>query len=146
MHLVAGERVKISLTEIDQVQITGDRDRLKQVLLNLVSNAIYYTPAGGEVCLGLRKQEEFAEVSSEIPARESHAEDKHHIFERFYRGEKSRKRSQDSGFGLGLSIAYWIVKNHGGKIEVESELGKGSTFTVFLPYQPPEVVKTKNRQ
>ena len=144
MHLVAGERVKIRLTEIDQVQITGDRDRLKQVLLNLVSNAIYYTPAGGEVCLGLRKQEEFAEVLIKDTGPGISAEDQEHIFERFYRGEKSRKRSQDSGFGLGLSIAYWIVKNHGGKIEVESELGKGSTFTVFLPYQLPEEIEVKN--
>ena len=146
MRLVAGERVKITLTEIDQVHITGDRDRLKQVLLNLVSNAIYYTPAGGEVCLGLRKQEKFAEVIIKDTGPGISAEDKEHIFERFYRGEKSRKRSQDSGFGLGLSIAYWIVKNHGGMIEVESELGKGSTFTVFLPYQPPEEIEVKNSQ
>jgi two-component system sensor histidine kinase ResE len=61
------------------------------------------------------------------------AEDLAHIFERFYRGEKSRTRSKASGFGLGLSIAYWIVEHHGGKISVDSQIGKGTVFTVSLP-------------
>jgi signal transduction histidine kinase len=62
------------------------------------------------------------------------AEDLPHIFERFYRGEKSRTRQKDGkGYGLGLSIAYWIVRNHGGQIDVDSRQGKGTTFTVWLP-------------
>jgi signal transduction histidine kinase len=64
-------------------------------------------------------------------------EDMQHIFERFYRGEKSRTRSNDSGYGLGLPIAYWIVENHHGGIEVESELDKGSRFIVWLPIDQP---------
>ena len=60
-------------------------------------------------------------------------EDLPHIFERFYRAEKSRTRSKTSGFGLGLSIAYWIVNHHGGRIEVDSSENKGATFAIYLP-------------
>jgi signal transduction histidine kinase len=66
------------------------------------------------------------------------AEDLPFIFERFYRAEKSRTRSKTSGFGLGLSIAQWIVENHGGAIKVESKEGKGTTFAIWLPLQLPE--------
>jgi len=61
------------------------------------------------------------------------AEDLPHIFERFYRAEKSRTRSKVGGFGLGLSIAYWIVNHHGGRIEVDSAEGKGTTFCIYMP-------------
>ena len=60
-------------------------------------------------------------------------EDLPHIFERFFRAEKSRTRSKTSGFGLGLSIAYWIVDHHGGRIEVNSAENKGTTFCIYLP-------------
>ena len=63
------------------------------------------------------------------------AEDLPHIFERFYRAEKSRTRSRTSGFGLGLSIAHWIVEHHGGRIEVESKDGKGTMFVIWLPLE-----------
>ena len=65
------------------------------------------------------------------------SQDLPHIFERFYRGEKSRTRSQGTGFGLGLSIAYWIVRNHGGSIDVNSREGQGTTFCVWLPVTKP---------
>jgi len=68
------------------------------------------------------------------------ADDLPHIFERFYRSEKSRHRARnDSGFGLGLSIAYWIVRNHGGRIDVDSKEGAGTTFCVWLPLEGPKV-------
>ena len=138
MQSVTGSRTRIHLEEIDQVQVIGDRDRIKQVLLNLVSNAIHYSHGGGDVYLALRKQENHAEIAVRDTGPGISEEDLPHIFERFYRGEKSRKRSQEGGFGLGLSIAYWIVKNHGGEIDVQSKLKEGSTFTIRLPYQPPE--------
>jgi signal transduction histidine kinase len=134
MRTLAGERLQLHMVEIDQVQVTGDRDRLKQVLLNLVGNALQYTPAGGQVNLALRKAGERAQLVISDTGPGISAQDLPHIFERFYRGEKSRKRSGTSGgFGLGLSIAYWIVHNHGGSIEVTSQEGKGTTFCVWLP-------------
>jgi signal transduction histidine kinase len=72
------------------------------------------------------------------------AQDLPHIFERFYRGEKSRKRSSSTGFGLGLSIAYWIIHNHGGTIEVTSQEGKGTTFCVWLPLAKANPEKQRN--
>jgi two-component system OmpR family sensor kinase len=136
MRVLAGERVSISIDEIDQIQVKGDRDRLKQVMLNLVGNAIQYTPAGGKVKLALGRVEEQAwlKVSDSGPGIPT--EDLPHIFERFYRGEKSRHRSANSGFGLGLSIAYYIITFHQGTIEVESGAGKGTTFIVRLPAIP----------
>lgn len=133
MHVLAGDKLSIKLTEIDQIQIKGDRDRLKQVLLNLVSNAIQYTPAGGEILLSLSKVDGETRLIIRDTGPGIPAEDLPHIFERFYRTEKSRTRSKASGFGLGLSIAYWIIDNHKGKINVESKEGKGTTFTILLP-------------
>jgi len=133
MRILARERVRLKLPEIDQVMIKGDRDRLKQVLINLIANAIKYTPQGGEVFLSLGKVGNNARLIVRDTGLGIPAEDLPHIFERFYRAEKSRTRSKVGGFGLGLSIAYWIVNHHGGQIEVDSVEGKGTTFCIYLP-------------
>jgi two-component system, OmpR family, sensor kinase len=134
MQVLAHDRVRLNLGSIDQVLVCGDRDRLKQVMVNLVGNAINYTPKDGEIVVGLGKVADRAQLTVTDTGPGIPPEDLPHIFERFYRGEKSRTRQRDGkGFGLGLSIAYWIVRNHGGRIEVNSTLGKGSTFCVWLP-------------
>ncbi len=133
MKVLAGEKNELHLTEIDQIQINGDRDRLKQVLLNLVGNAIQYTPQGGDVFLSLGRVAEQARLIIRDTGPGIPAEDLPHIFERFYRAEKSRTRGKTTGFGLGLSIAHWIVDKHGGRIEVDSKEGQGTTFCIWLP-------------
>ena len=133
MRVLAANKLQVKLTEIDQLQVIGDRDRLKQVFLNLIANAIQYTPAGGEVFLSLSRSGEHAKLIVRDTGPGIPAEDLPYIFERFYRAEKSRTRSGVAGFGLGLSIAHWIVEQHGGKIEVNSRDGKGTTFAVWLP-------------
>jgi signal transduction histidine kinase len=142
MKVLAGEKVELQLTEIDQIQVNGDRDRLKQVLLNLVGNAIQYTPQGGEVFLSLGKVAGPARLIIRDTGPGIPSEDLPHIFERFYRAEKSRTRGKATGFGLGLSIVHWIVDKHGGRIEVDSKDGQGTTFCIWLPIirdQPPAV-------
>jgi heavy metal sensor kinase len=132
--VLAAGKVTLEIGEIDQVAVCGDRYRLKQVILNLISNAIKYSPKESKVLVGLSQgathaQLQIRDFGSGIPA-----DDLPHIFDRFYRGDKARTRSLNApGFGLGLSIAYWIVRNHGGQIEAHSEAGQGSTFTVRLP-------------
>lgn len=141
MRTLAGGKLTLSIGEIDQVQVSGDRDRLKQVLVNLVGNAIQYTPVGGKVTLNLQKANQQARLTVIDTGPGIPAQDIPHIFERFYRGERSRKRSsgsQTSGFGLGLSIAYWIIRNHNGSIEVNSREGQGTTFCVWLPMNEKE--------
>jgi two-component system, OmpR family, sensor kinase len=133
MSILAGSRVHVRLNEIDQAYVNGDRDRLKQVFINLVANAIQYTPQGGEVFLSLEKIGEQARIICRDTGPGIPAEDLPHIFERFYRAEKSRTRRETTGFGLGLSIANWIVERHGGRIEVNSQEGKGTTFAIWLP-------------
>ncbi|HVN54492.1 MAG TPA: ATP-binding protein [Anaerolineaceae bacterium] len=133
-RVLAGDRLQVRIGEIDQVQVMGDRDRLKQVLINLVSNAIKYTPAGGQVILALSKSYDMARLVVSDTGPGIPTKDLPHIFERFYRAEKSRTRGRDgSSYGLGLSIAYWIVHHHGGRIEVESKEGHGTTFVLWLP-------------
>jgi two-component system OmpR family sensor kinase len=132
MRVLARNKVNIHLNDIDQLVVRGDRDRLKQVLLNLVANAIQYTPPGGDIFLSLAKVGEQARIIIRDTGPGIPSEDLPHIFDRFYRAEKSRTRSKTSGFGLGLSIAYWIVEHHGGQIKVESKEGKGTTFAIWL--------------
>ncbi|MFA5835798.1 MAG: HAMP domain-containing sensor histidine kinase [Bellilinea sp.] len=135
---LAGDKVTVSLSEIDQVHIIGDRDRLKQVLLNLAANAIQYSPAGKSVTLGLQRADDQVKLFVQDTGPGISPKDLPHIFDRFFRAERSRKRSSSSGFGLGLSIADWIVKKHNGRIEVSSEEGQGTLFTVWLPLTQPE--------
>lgn len=134
MRVIAKDKVTLQLGEMDQVQVCADKDKLRQVFVNLVQNAIHYTPRGGKVVVSLRKSDHQALVSVTDNGPGISPQDLPYIFERFYRGEKARTRSKDGkGFGLGLSIAYWIVKNHDGSIEVDSKPGEGTTFRVYLP-------------
>jgi len=132
MRVLAGSKVQVHLNDIDQVIVNGDRDRLKQVLLNLVANAIQYTPPDGEIFLSLSRIGDQGRLIVRDTGPGIPAEDLPHIFDRFYRAEKSRTRSKVSGFGLGLSIAHWIIEQHGGEIKVESKQGEGTTFVIWL--------------
>jgi signal transduction histidine kinase len=131
--ILADNRVNLKLKDIDQVIVFGDNDRLRQVLLNILSNAVKFTPDGGEINISLRKTVKKSVLSITDSGPGIPEEDIPHIFKRFYRAEKARTRSSDSGFGLGLSIAYWIVRNHEGDILVRTKEGKGTTFTILLP-------------
>ncbi|MAT42056.1 MAG: hypothetical protein CL609_06920 [Anaerolineaceae bacterium] len=133
MRTLAADRVEICLDNLDQVTLVGDRDRIKQVMLNLVGNAIQYTRDNGKVCISLMKENENATIVVTDNGLGINKEDLVNIFDRFYRGEKSRTRSKQSGFGLGLSISKFIVDQHQGEIKVTSESGKGTVFTVYLP-------------
>lgn len=131
--VLAQDRLEVRLGREDQARVVGDRDRLKQMLLNLVGNAIAYTPSGGQVTLGLTCVSDYARVTVSDTGPGIPQEELPHIFERFYRIDKSRRRLEGGGAGLGLSIAYWIARSHQGRIEVASEVGKGTTFSVWLP-------------
>ena len=133
MWVIAGNKVHVHLNEIDQLQVNGDRDRLKQVLINLVANAIQYTPQDGDVFLSVAKVGDQARIICRDTGPGIPSEDLPHIFERFYRAEKSRTRGRSTGFGLGLSITKWIVDHHGGHIEVDFSEGEGTTFAIWLP-------------
>jgi two-component system phosphate regulon sensor histidine kinase PhoR len=139
MKVLARDRVHIRITDIDQVQVNGDRDRLEQVFINLISNAINYTPQGGEVFLSLAVMGENARILVRDTGVGISKDDLPHIFERFYRAEKSRSRKIQSGFGLGLSISNWIIEHHKGRIEVDSSEGKGTTFAIYLPLIKPVI-------
>ncbi len=115
-----------------QVSLFADGLRLRQLFLNLLSNAIKYTPEGGRVGISWTHKGGSAQISVEdsgIGIDQAHLE---HIFDRFYRIDKTRNRG-DGGSGLGLSIAKWIVDAHGGSIQASSIPGQGSKFTVTLP-------------
>ena len=136
--------VTVELTAVDQAMIMGDEDRLKQLILNLVDNAIKYTLPGGMVRLSLAKDSGWAQLIVSDTGIGIPAEDLPHIFERFYRVDKARSRAQ-GGSGLGLAIAKWVVQAHGGAIKVDSTVGAGTTFTVTLPiYQPPGRLNSSN--
>ena len=124
--------IAFTLGKIEHADVLGDRTRLQQLFTNIVDNAIKFTPAGGHVDIVLQKDGGFATVSIRDTGRGIPKEATKHIFERFYRVDKSRA-SEIGEMGLGLSICQWIVKAHHGKIELESTLGKGSRFIVSLP-------------
>jgi heavy metal sensor kinase len=133
MHSIADDRINLRLTEIDQLTVMGDRDQIKQVMVNLVDNALKYTPSGGTVTVALRRNADQAQFYITDTGPGIPEEDLPFIFDRFYRSEKSRTRSKEGGFGLGLSIAHFLVRAQGGTITVNSTEGKGTTFIVSLP-------------
>jgi len=129
----AGQTVTMSVLE--EAMVDGDARRLRQLFLNLVTNAIKYTGRGGKVELSLSRR-----VGDEITftVRDSgigiSAADLPYVFDRFWRADRARSRgSERSGFGLGLAISQWIAQAHGGRVIAQSRLGRGSVFTVVLP-------------
>ena len=112
--------------------VRGDRGRLRQVFVNLLANALHYTPAGGQVDIKTWREGERTIVRVSDTGQGISASDLAHIFDRFYRTDRSRSR-ETGGSGLGLAIARSIVAAHGGTITATSGLGEGSIFSVALP-------------
>ncbi len=112
----------------------GDATRLRQLFMNLVMNAIKYTPRGGRVEISLSHRLDGVTFSVRDTGIGIAPSDLPHIFERFWRADRVRSRAAErGGFGLGLAISQWIAQAHGGSIVATSRLGRGSMFTVHLP-------------
>lgn len=124
--------VALQLGAEDMLIVRGDRDRIKQALLNLGVNGLQHTPTGGSVTLSLEQQGPFACISVTDTGTGIAPDDLPYIFDRFYRADRSRTR-HGGGAGLGLAIVHRVVAAHGGKVTVQSEQGRGSTFVIWLP-------------
>ena len=136
-----GAGVAVNLPFTATITVMGDPTRLRQLFLNLVTNAIKYTPAGGKVDIGLGVHPDNVTFAVRDTGIGIAAADVPYIFERFWRADRARSRmSERGGFGLGLAISQWIAQAHGGTLTASSRLGKGSLFTVTLPL--PAQVKT----
>jgi two-component system, OmpR family, sensor kinase len=134
--LILGEDagLGVSLPVVEPATVLGDRTRLRQLLLNLVTNAIKYTPRGGRIELALSVRDHVATVAVRDTGIGISAADLPYIFDRFWRADRARSRAAErGGFGLGLAISQYIAQAHGGALTVHSRLGRGSTFTVTLP-------------
>ena len=136
---VAGPGHPISLTgDVDELYTLGDQHRIHQVVANLLANARTHTPAGTAIAVSIAQSGDGVRIAISDSGPGLSEEDQRRIFERFYRADSSRVRNDGEGSGLGLSIVDAVMKAHGGSVSVDSEVGKGSTFTLFFP-QPTEV-------
>jgi signal transduction histidine kinase len=142
--VILGEEagIDVTLSVLEDGMVDGDVRRLRQLFLNLITNAIKYTPRGGKVELSLSQR-----IGGEIvfTVRDTgigiSAVDLPHVFDRFWRADRARSRaSERGGFGLGLAISQWIAQAHGGRVAVQSRLGRGSAFSVTLPLLAGAVV------
>ncbi|CAH1200719.1 Adaptive-response sensory-kinase SasA [Paenibacillus plantiphilus] len=128
------EAKKIDMSvEAEEVEIIVDEDQMSQVWLNLIHNAIKFTPHGGSISIFLARDGDQAAVRIADTGQGIAEQDQPRIFERFYKADKSRTRTA-GGSGLGLSIAHKITELHGGSISVCSKPGEGTEFTVLLPW------------
>ena len=125
-------RLHTNLHELDQANIYGDPQQIRRLFVNLLENAIAYTPQSGEIQVNFTKQENFLEINITDTGIGIAAEDLDHIFERFWRADRARNR-RSGGSGLGLSIAQAIAHRHGAVINVKSAIGLGSCFSVKFP-------------
>jgi heavy metal sensor kinase len=132
--LARTKNISVHVDTPDDICTIGDPVRLRQLILNLLENAIKYTNENGNVWMSLLRENGSAKIVVKDTGIGIPKEDQAKIFDRFYRVDKGRSREM-GGTGLGLSIAKWIVESHGGTISVESEVNKGSTFTVVLPLE-----------
>ncbi len=124
----------VSMPVVEAATVLGDAPRLRQLCMNLVMNAVKYTPRGGRIDVSLSHRLDGVTFSVRDTGVGIAATDLPHIFERFWRADRVRSRgSERGGFGLGLAISQWIAQAHGGSITATSRLGRGSIFTVHLP-------------
>jgi heavy metal sensor kinase len=130
--LAQGKDLGITLEKTEEVTVTGDNRWVRQLLINLIDNAVKYTPPGGRISLSLEKTQGFARFSIQDTGIGIPEESLPHIFDRFYQVDKVKARAV-GGCGLGLSICKWIAEAHGGTIEVSSRLGYGTNISIQLP-------------
>jgi signal transduction histidine kinase len=134
--LAREKEIRIAIGDIPESPFHGDEDLLRQMVLNLLDNAVKYTPERGEVSLGMVGMEK-VNGSYLIRVKDNGAgiptEAQSYIFDRFYRVDRGRSRSEGAGAGLGLAIARWIAEIHGGTLQLESSGEGGSTFVATLP-------------
>jgi len=135
--LAMDKGIKFAVDAQESLIVNGDKVKLRQLFINILENAVRYTPTGGNISVSLVRKESntltaISDTGIGIPS-----EHLPHIFERFYRVDKARSRA-DGGVGLGMAIAKYIADSHGGKIEVESQLGKVTTFYITIPMKNNE--------
>jgi heavy metal sensor kinase len=134
--LAAAKDISISVEAEPEVTISGDRNWIDRVVINLLDNAIKFTSNGGEIEVLVKREQSSACLEVRDTGEGIPAEALPHIFERFYRADPSRSRDVQ-GAGLGLSLVQWVVEQHEGRVEVQSEPQKGTCFTVRLPLASP---------
>jgi heavy metal sensor kinase len=140
--LAEQNKIVLKMGTIEEVTVLGDKARLQQLFTNLIDNAIKYT-SEGSIRVAVEKNQEGALVKISDTGIGIPKEEQEKIFKRFYRVDKSRSR-ETGGVGLGLSIADWIATSHHGRIEVDSEINQGSTFTVYFPLQKIANIPNQN--
>ncbi|HLR68436.1 two-component system histidine kinase PnpS [Virgibacillus alimentarius] len=133
-HQAEQHQIEFHANVEENLFIQADKDKVKQVILNLLNNAISYTPAKGEITLTIEETKDFLQIQVRDTGIGMSLDVLPRIFERFYRVDKARSRNT-GGTGLGLAIVKHIMEVHGGKITVKSELNKGSLFSVYFPKQ-----------
>jgi heavy metal sensor kinase len=132
----AGVTIEVAMP-VDPVVLDVDPSRIRQLILNLVENAVKYTPHGGTVRVQLAASDGRVQLSVADTGIGIAPGDLPHVFDRFWRADTARTRTGDrSGTGLGLAICKWIAEAHGGSIDVQSRPGRGTVFTVSLPFRP----------
>ncbi|MFN8372959.1 MAG: HAMP domain-containing sensor histidine kinase [Anaerolineae bacterium] len=130
--LAKDRNLQIKIEDFTPVRVNGNTDRLKQLLLNLISNAIKFTPDGGKITLSLAERDDCAVLQVRDTGIGIPPEAVERIFDRFYQVDAARTNT-GGGAGLGLAIAKWIVDAHSGTIRAESEVGKGALFIISIP-------------
>ena len=126
------------------VLVEGDRERLEQVLVNLMTNAIKYSPQGGQIAVVVERAGDEARISVSDPGIGVPKEEQPRLFQRFFRAANATTRNY-SGLGIGLFVSHEIVRRHGGRFDVHSEAGRGSTFTFYLPLSRRAPAATDSR-
>ena len=140
--LAADKGIKFSVDAPENLLVYGDKVKIRQLFINILENAVRYTPEGGYISVSILKKDKNAVIAISDTGIGIPAEHLPHIFERFYRVDKARSRA-DGGVGLGLAIAKYIADSHNGKIEVASQIGKGTTFTITLPLKKETLPPSK---
>jgi signal transduction histidine kinase len=123
----------VNSTGVHEIVFKGDPDRLTQIISNLISNSLHHTPTGGNILVDFGKTKDSLIITVRDNGSGIAEEDLPHLFERFYRGDKSRNRENSGSTGLGLSIARHLARVHGGELAGENASGGGALFTLTLP-------------
>ena len=133
--IVSWKNIQLRVNVDDDIFVGGDHDWLESAVLNLLDNAIKFTPEGGEVDVSVAVKDGSARIDIRDTGIGIPADALPHVFERFFRAEPSRSKEFE-GAGLGLALVKWVVENHHGRVDVQSEVGKGSCFAIWLPLAP----------